>query len=75
MKGETIYLIDHSPFLGQTVETGVFVQLAEVKRFLPPVDPPNIIALGLNYVEHAREGKWDLPLAPVIFLKATTSLA
>ncbi len=74
LKGETIYLLDRSPFLGQMAETGVFVSFAEVERFLPPVDPPNIIALGLNYVEHAKEGKWDLPLAPVVFLKATTSL-
>ncbi|MBU2494929.1 MAG: fumarylacetoacetate hydrolase family protein [Candidatus Omnitrophota bacterium] len=75
LKGETIYLLDHSPFSGSAEETGVSVPLVEVKRFLPPVEPPNIIALGLNYVEHAKEGKWDLPLAPVIFLKATTSLA
>ena len=75
LKGETIYLLDHSPFSGQTAETGVSVPLAEVEKFLPAVDPPNIIALGLNYVEHAKEGKWDLPPSPVVFLKATTSLA
>jgi len=74
LKRETIYLLDRSSFLGQTAEIGVSVPLAEVKRFLPPVKPPNIIALGLNYIEHAREGGWDLPSAPVIFLKATTSL-
>lgn len=75
LKGETIHLLDRPLFSGEVQETGVFVPLAEVKRFLPPVDPPNIIALGLNYIEHAKEGKWDLPPAPVIFLKATTSLA
>ena len=74
LKGDIIHLLDRSPFSGFAEETGVAVPLAEVKCFLSPVDPPNIIALGLNYVEHAREGKWDLPLAPVVFLKATTSL-
>lgn len=74
LKGEMIHLLDRSPFSGKTAETGISVKLAEVRRFLPPVDPPNIIALGLNYIEHAKEGKWDLPPAPVIFLKATTSL-
>ena len=74
LKKETIYLLDRSPFPGLARETGVMVSLAEVKSFLPPADPPNIIALGLNYAEHAREGRWDLPLAPVVFLKATTSL-
>ena len=68
-------MLDRSLFSGPVKETGVAVPLAEVKSFLPSVEPPNIIALGLNYVEHAKEGKWDLPLAPVIFLKATTSLA
>jgi 2-keto-4-pentenoate hydratase/2-oxohepta-3-ene-1,7-dioic acid hydratase in catechol pathway len=75
LKGEIIHLLDRSPFAGSARETGAKVLLAEVKRFLPPADPPNVIALGLNYVEHAKEGKWDLPSAPVIFLKATTSLA
>ena len=74
LKGETIHLLDSSPFPGSVKETGVRVSLKDVQRFLPPVDPPNIIALGLNYVEHAKEGRWDLPPAPVIFLKATTSL-
>ena len=75
LRGEVVYLLDRSPFSDSARETGIFVPLGQVQRFLPPVEPPNIIALGLNYVEHAREGKWDLPLAPVIFLKATTSLA
>ncbi len=75
LKGETVRLLDRSPFLGQTTETGIAMPLAEVKKFLPPAEPPNIIALGLNYADHAKEGKWDLPPAPVVFLKATTSLA
>ncbi len=74
LKKGMVCLLDRLPFLGQATETGVSVSLAEVKHFLPPVEPPNIIALGLNYADHAKEGKWDLPPAPVIFLKATTSL-
>jgi len=46
-----------------------------VKRRLPPVDPRNIIAIGRNYREHAREMKSQTPDAePLIFLKATTSI-
>ncbi|MFW6278833.1 MAG: fumarylacetoacetate hydrolase family protein [Bacillota bacterium] len=41
---------------------------------LPPVTPPNIIAIGLNYRQHAKESGHSLPDHPVIFLKATTSL-
>jgi 2-keto-4-pentenoate hydratase/2-oxohepta-3-ene-1,7-dioic acid hydratase in catechol pathway len=44
-------------------------------RLLPPVDPPNIIAIGLNYKSHAIETKMDFPPAPVIFIKTTNTLA
>ena len=54
--------------------TGRTCSVADIKQYLPPVDPPNIIALGLNYAEHAREGGFELPPAPVIFIKATTAL-
>lgn len=44
-------------------------------QLLPPVLPPNIIAIGLNYKQHAREsGHENFPERPVIFLKATTSV-
>jgi len=43
-------------------------------EILPPVNPPNIIAIGLNYKQHARESGHSLPERPVIFLKATSSL-
>ena len=47
---------------------------ATVARLLPPVTPPNIFGIGLNYREHAAEGGRDLPEEPLIFLKATTSV-
>lgn len=33
-----------------------------------------IVALGLNYVEHAREGGRDIPQEPLLFMKATSAL-
>lgn len=46
-----------------------------VSRLLAPVNPPNIIAIGLNYRKHAEEqGLAKLPIEPLIFLKATSSL-
>jgi 2-keto-4-pentenoate hydratase/2-oxohepta-3-ene-1,7-dioic acid hydratase in catechol pathway len=42
---------------------------------LAPVEPPNIIAIGRNYREHAREmGAGAQDIEPLIFLKATTSV-
>jgi 2-keto-4-pentenoate hydratase/2-oxohepta-3-ene-1,7-dioic acid hydratase in catechol pathway len=48
--------------------------LDEVK-LLAPIAPPNIIAIGLNYRQHAVETEADIPERPLIFLKATNSLA
>lgn len=45
-----------------------------IKRYLPPVDPPNILAIGRNYREHAVETNAELPKAPLLFIKATTAL-
>jgi 2-keto-4-pentenoate hydratase/2-oxohepta-3-ene-1,7-dioic acid hydratase in catechol pathway len=47
----------------------------EEARLLAPIQPPNILAIGLNYREHARESKQPIPPAPVLFIKANTSLA
>lgn len=43
-------------------------------RTLVPVLPSKIIAVGLNYADHARESGKPLPKEPLIWLKATTSL-
>jgi 2-keto-4-pentenoate hydratase/2-oxohepta-3-ene-1,7-dioic acid hydratase in catechol pathway len=45
-----------------------------IQRLLAPVEPPNILALGLNYRRHAEETRMDLPETPVLFMKATNSL-
>jgi 2-keto-4-pentenoate hydratase/2-oxohepta-3-ene-1,7-dioic acid hydratase in catechol pathway len=46
----------------------------EVKNLLAPVFPANIIAVGLNYSDHARESGSETPDTPQLFIKATTSL-
>jgi 2-keto-4-pentenoate hydratase/2-oxohepta-3-ene-1,7-dioic acid hydratase in catechol pathway len=47
---------------------------APIARLLAPLMPPNIIAVGLNYRRHAEETNISLPIIPVVFLKATTSV-
>ncbi len=41
---------------------------------LPPVWPSKIVAVGINYRDHAREMGHDLPDEPVLFLKPSTSV-
>lgn len=43
-------------------------------RTLTPVQPSKIIAVGLNYADHARETNKPLPREPLFWIKATTSL-
>jgi 2-keto-4-pentenoate hydratase/2-oxohepta-3-ene-1,7-dioic acid hydratase in catechol pathway len=37
--------------------------------------PSKIVCIGLNYLDHARETKSELPKEPVLFFKSTTALA
>ena len=43
-------------------------------KTLVPVAPSKVIAVGLNYIEHARETGKPLPRLPLFWLKAPTSL-
>jgi len=43
-------------------------------RTLAPVSPSKIIAVGLNYADHARESGKPLPKEPLFWFKATTSV-
>jgi 2-keto-4-pentenoate hydratase/2-oxohepta-3-ene-1,7-dioic acid hydratase in catechol pathway len=43
-------------------------------RTLVPVTPSKLIAVGLNYADHAREQSKPLPKEPLIWIKASTSL-
>ncbi|MCS1410902.1 MAG: Ureidoglycolate lyase [Verrucomicrobia subdivision 3 bacterium] len=43
-------------------------------KTLTPVTPSKVIAVGLNYADHARESGSDLPKEPLFWLKAPTSL-
>lgn len=48
------------------------VHSARLKAPIP--HPPKILALGLNYAAHAAEGGHDLPVEPIYFVKASTSV-
>jgi 2-keto-4-pentenoate hydratase/2-oxohepta-3-ene-1,7-dioic acid hydratase in catechol pathway len=43
-------------------------------RLLSPCLPSKIVALGLNYRDHAEEVKMALPKEPLLFLKPSTSV-
>ena len=43
-------------------------------KTLTPVAPSKVIAVGLNYADHAKETGQEMPKEPILFNKATTSI-
>ena len=43
-------------------------------RLLAPLAPVNVLAIGRNYKAHAEEWGGGLPRAPIMFMKATSSV-
>ena len=72
VEGRHVSVINGLPW--ECVEpSGVSYSLDDV-RLLAPVQPPDVIAIGLNYKKHADELGNKYPPAPVIFLKATSAV-
>jgi len=61
-------------FWGNFRISGEEFPVSEIDKWLPPVSPSKLIAIGLNYRAHAEEVKLTIPDKPVSFLKSTTSI-
>ena len=72
LDGEKILPFRDNPFSG-IIETGETLVLSEV-TLLAPCEPSKIVALGLNYRDHAAEFGHAVPDEPLIFLKPSTSV-
>jgi 2-keto-4-pentenoate hydratase/2-oxohepta-3-ene-1,7-dioic acid hydratase in catechol pathway len=46
----------------------------ELRLLAPLVNPSKILAVGLNYADHARESEMELPSVPVLFAKTPNTL-
>jgi len=72
IEGETVVKIEGNIFSEyEFAEEEFDISGVEI---LPPVFPPNIVAIGLNYHDHAEETGHEPPEKPVIFMKATSSI-
>jgi 2-keto-4-pentenoate hydratase/2-oxohepta-3-ene-1,7-dioic acid hydratase in catechol pathway len=72
IEGEAVALLSSHPF-GPFEPEGRVLPLADV-RLVAPVLPSKVIAVGKNYADHAREMGGEVPAAPMIFLKPSTSV-
>jgi len=74
LEGERISILWSTPYDGGLNKTvGEMVSLPAVK-LLAPCEPTKIVALGLNYRDHAAEFGLPLPEEPLIFLKPATAV-
>jgi 2-keto-4-pentenoate hydratase/2-oxohepta-3-ene-1,7-dioic acid hydratase in catechol pathway len=64
---------DRVPFFDVVPDRNRSFKLEEVV-ILPPVWPSKIIAVGINYRDHAEEFDHDIPTEPVTFIKPSTSV-
>ena len=50
------------------------VPVADIAPALPVAHPRKIICLGLNYTDHIKEGGYDVPTYPALFMRWAQSL-
>jgi len=72
IKENSVEEISSTPFLPYE-KTGIVHSLDQV-RLLAPCLPSKIVAVGLNYKEHAAEMKMPLPSVPMFFFKPSTAV-
>ena len=72
IENDAVALLTGHPF-GDFAPEGRVLRLSDV-RLVAPVLPSKIIAVGKNYAAHAREMGSEVPAAPLIFLKPSTSV-
>ncbi|PBP18831.1 FAH fumarylacetoacetate hydrolase, partial [Diplocarpon rosae] len=70
-----INVFSGSSVLSPGTSTGKREVLDKVLSPLAESEVGTIRCIGLNYVQHAREAKMDLPTVPVLFTKPSTALA
>src|SRR5262249_1359449 len=58
--------------LGEAAARAPRVPLADVKLLAPIPRPPKFLAIGLNYADHIKEAKLEVPKFPVFFNKQST---
>jgi 2-keto-4-pentenoate hydratase/2-oxohepta-3-ene-1,7-dioic acid hydratase in catechol pathway len=57
--------------LGTLTDTG---KPSQITKLLAPLEPRDIICIGLNYRRHAAEGNQAIPEFPVVFMKNSGAL-
>ena len=70
--GDRFRLLTGDPFVGTRDAAATVAR--ETARLLPPVLPSKVVAIGLNYKDHAAERGKPLPEEPLMFLKPPSAV-
>jgi 2-keto-4-pentenoate hydratase/2-oxohepta-3-ene-1,7-dioic acid hydratase in catechol pathway len=70
--GDRLRLLTGDPFVG-AVDTAATVA-RDTARLLAPAQPSKVVAIGLNYKDHAAERGKPLPEEPLMFLKPPSAV-
>jgi 2-keto-4-pentenoate hydratase/2-oxohepta-3-ene-1,7-dioic acid hydratase in catechol pathway len=69
-----VELLDDAADVRTAPAIGDVVPLADLRLSAPITAPSKIIAIGLNYADHARESGLEAPAAPISFCKFPSSI-
>jgi 2-keto-4-pentenoate hydratase/2-oxohepta-3-ene-1,7-dioic acid hydratase in catechol pathway len=72
-EGEVLHILSAAPWEPETRPTADTLA-RDVTRLLAPAEPSKIVAIGLNYRDHAAERGKPVPREPLIFLKPPTAI-
>ncbi len=71
IEGDTAFFVNDLFY--DLTRTGASIPISDAE-ILPPVFPSKLIAIGLNYADHAAEHGNEVPPHPLMWLKAPSSL-
>ena len=76
--GADLMALAHDSNLGSALQSQIdgapSVSVSQITPALPIADPSAIICVGLNYVEHVKEGGYDIPDYPALFMRSKASI-
>lgn len=73
LEGDTINQLDGNFVTGQAKTTGKSFKRSDVKLIVP-VQPSQLVAIGLNYTKHAEEVGKSIPEEPMMFMVSPTAV-
>lgn len=75
--GDLMGLINSPELAAKVNENGVCgdtVATSSITPALPLANPAEIVCLGLNYVDHVKEGGYEIPEYPAMFMRTRNSI-